>query len=171
MRTRIQSKRKRSTRKAFLTFLCTSILATPLAVPGRLIADELPRVSQLSEPPESTRLIVRTVRQLVEKAHILHPKINDEVSAHAFEAFLKNIDPMKSYFLASDIEEFKPYETKLDDLLRKNDIQFAYVAYKKYLERLEQVMPIVHQQIDAARAKLFHEDQHVRPRLLCAGGP
>ena len=118
-------------------------------MPGRLIAEELPRVSQLSEPPESTRLIVRTVRQLVEKAHILHPKINDEVSAHAFEAFLKNIDPMKSYFLASDIEEFKPYETKLDDLLKKNDIQFAYVAYKKYLERLEQVMPIVHQQIDS----------------------
>ncbi|HUP80306.1 MAG TPA: S41 family peptidase, partial [Pirellula sp.] len=149
MRTRIQSKRKRSTRKAFLTFLCTSILATPLALLGRLIADELPRVSQLSEPPENTRLIVRTVRLLVEKAHILHPKINDEVSARAFAAFLKNIDPMKSYFLASDIEEFKPYETKLDDLLRRNDIQFAYVAYRKYLERLEQIIPMVHQQIDA----------------------
>lgn len=115
---------------------------------GNLIAEELQRVSQLTEPPENTRLIVRTVRLLVEKAHILHPKINDEVSAHAFENFLKNIDPMKSYFLASDIEEFKPYETKLDDLLKRNDIKFAYVAYKKYLERLEQVMPIVHQQID-----------------------
>jgi len=86
---------------------------------------------------------------LVEQAHILHPKFDDEVSAHGFEIFLKNVDPMKSYFLASDIEEFEPYEYKLDDLLKVSNIKFAYVAYKRYLERLEQVIPIVHQQIDA----------------------
>jgi carboxyl-terminal processing protease len=33
--------------------------------------------------------------------------------------------------------------------LKKNDISFAYVVYKRYLERLEQVIPIIHQQIDA----------------------
>ncbi len=145
MRTRIQSIRKRSTRKAFLGILCISILA---AMPASLIADELQRVSQLSEPPAITKSVVRTVRMLVEQAHILHPKFNDEVSAHGFEIFLKNIDPMKSYFLASDIEEFKPYELKLDDLLKANNIEFAYRAYKRYLERLEQVMPIIHHQID-----------------------
>lgn len=145
MRTRIQSIRKRSTRKAFIGILFTSILA---AMPASLSADELQRVSQLSEPPAITKSVVRTVRMLVEQAHILHPKFNDEVSAHGFEIFLKNIDPMKSYFLASDIEEFKPYELKLDDLLKANNIQFAYNAYKRYLERLEQVMPIIHQQID-----------------------
>ncbi len=86
---------------------------------------------------------------LVEQAHILHPKFDDQVSAHGFEIFLKNIDPMKSYFLAADLEEFKPYEYKLDDLLKVSNIKFAYVAYKRYLERLEQVIPLVHQQIDA----------------------
>ena len=145
MRTRIQSILKKATRKAFLGILCTSILA---AIPANLFADELQRVSQLNEPPAITKSVVRTVRMLVEQAHILHPKFNDEVSAHGFEIFLKNIDPMKSYFLASDIEEFKPYEMKLDDLLKANNIQFAYSAYKRYLERLEQVMPIIHQQID-----------------------
>lgn len=145
MRTRIQSIRKRSIRNAFLGILCTSIMA---AMPASLIAEELQRVSQLSEPPAITKSVVRTVRMLVEQAHILHPKFNDEVSAHGFRLFLKNIDPMKSYFLASDIEEFKPYETKLDDLLKANNIQFAYSAYKRYLDRLEQVMPIIHQQID-----------------------
>ena len=145
MRTRIQSIRKKANRKAFLGILCTSILA---AIPANLFADELQRVSQLNEPPAITKSVVRTVRMLVEQAHILHPKFNDEVSAHGFEIFLKNIDPMKSYFLASDIEEFKPYEMKLDDLLKANNIQFAYSAYKRYLERLEQVMPIIHQQID-----------------------
>ena len=55
---------------------------------------------------------------------------------------------MKSYFLASDVEEFKPYEFYLDDLLNASDISFAYVAYKRYLQRLDQVMPIINQQID-----------------------
>jgi carboxyl-terminal processing protease len=89
------------------------------------------------------------VRQLVEQTHILHPKFNNQVSSHGFDLFLRSVDPMKSYFLESDIEEFRPYETKLDDFLIKNDISFAYIVYKKYLERLDQVIPIIHQQIDA----------------------
>ncbi len=117
-------------------------------MPLSLLADELQRVAQVDGPPPQTKMVVQTVRQLVEGTHILHPKFNDEVSAHGFEIFLKNIDPMKSYFLASDIEDFKPYELKLDDLLKARDISFAYVAYKRYLQRLEQVMPICHQQID-----------------------
>ncbi len=149
MRKRIQSVRNRTGRKLFLSLLATSLLATSPAIPFSLAADQIQRVSQVDEPPAITKSVVRTVRMLVEQAHILHPKFDDEVSAHGFEIFLKNVDPMKSYFLASDIEEFKPFETKLDDLLKVSNIKFAYVAYKRYLERLEQVIPIVHQQIDA----------------------
>ncbi len=149
MRKRIQSVRNRTGRKLFLSLLATSLLATSPAIPFSLAADQIQRVSQVDEPPAITKSVVRTVRMLVEQAHILHPKFDDEVSAHGFEIFLKNIDPMKSYFLASDIDEFKPFEYKLDDLLKVSNIKFAYVAYKRYLERLEQVIPIVHQQIDA----------------------
>lgn len=149
MRKRIQSVRNRTGRKLFLSLLATSLLATSPAIPFSLAADQIQRVSQVDEPPAITKSVVRTVRMLVEQAHILHPKFDDEVSAHGFEIFLKNVDPMKSYFLASDIEEFKPFETKLDDLLKVSNIKFAYVAYKRYLERLEQVIPIVHQQIDS----------------------
>ena len=113
-----------------------------------LLADELQRVAQVDGPPPQTKMVVRAVKQLIVLNHVLHPKFNDEVSAHGFEIFLKNIDPMKSYFLASDIEEFKPYELMLDDLINANDISFAYVAYKRYLQRLDQVMPIINQQID-----------------------
>jgi len=149
MRKRIQSTRNRTGRKLFLSLLATSLLAASPAISFSLAADQIPRVSQVDEPPAITKSVVRTVRMLVEQAHILHPKFDDEVSAHGFEIFLKNVDPMKSYFLASDIEEFEPYEYKLDDLLKVSNIKFAYVAYKRYLERLEQVIPIVHQQIDA----------------------
>ena len=119
-------------------------------MPSVLLGEEVktPRVKDVNEPPENTKSVVRAVRMLIEKLHVLHPQFNDEVSSHGFEIFLKNIDPMKSYFLASDIEDFKPYESRLDDLLRVNNIKFAYIAYNRYLERLDQAIPVIHQMID-----------------------
>ena len=148
MRTRIQSIRKRTTRKAFLGFLCASVLAASQAFPMNLSAEDLLLVKDVTEPPAITKSVVRTVRMLIEKAHIRKPKFDDNFSTHGFEIFLKNIDPMKSYFLASDVEEFMPYETQLDDFFKAHNIKFAYVAYKRYLQRLDEVMPIIHYQID-----------------------
>ncbi len=114
----------------------------------RLEADDFQRVSQLSEPPSLTASIVRQVRTLVEQSHVLAPEFNDEISARGFDSFLKKIDPKKSIFLALDIHEFQPYQFKLDDQLRDESIAFAYIAYKRFLKRLDQIMPIVHEQID-----------------------
>lgn len=152
MLTRIQSKQKRSSRKAFFGLLFATLLVTTPLMPSLLFAQEgkvqVQRVKDVDGPPANTRKVVQIVRTMIEENHVLHPKFNDEVSARGFEIFLKNIDPMKSYFLASDIEEFRAYETKLDDLLKRSDIKFAYVAYKRYLERLEQVIPVINQMID-----------------------
>jgi carboxyl-terminal processing protease len=154
MNSRIQSNQKKLARKSFLGILCTSVCFSAsglwmTSIPAPLFGEDLARVAQLEAPPPATKSIVRAVRQLIEQGHILHPKFNDEMSSHAFDMFIKNIDPLKAYFLASDIAEFKQYETSLDDLFNKNDISFAYLAYKRFLVRLEQVVPIIHQQIDA----------------------
>ncbi len=148
MRTRIQSIRKQSTRKAFIGLLCTSVLSASQAFSTSLVADDLLLVKDVADPPAVTKMVVRTVKDLISQAHIRKPKFDDNLSMHGFEIFLKNIDPMKSYFLASDIEEFKPYEMKLDDLLKASNISFAYIAYKRYLQRLDEVMPVIHQLID-----------------------
>jgi len=126
------------------------MFVTTPSMPSLLFAQEgkVERVKDVDAPPANTKQVVQIVRRLIEDAHVLHPKFNDEVSTRGFEIFLRNIDPMKSYFLASDIEEFRGFETKLDDLLKRNDIKFAYVAYKRYLERLEQVIPVINQMID-----------------------
>lgn len=140
-------------RKWFVAILGASIAWTfgPSGLPfgSAVLADELPRVANLNEPPAITREIVRTVRLLIADNHISHPEINDTVSSHAFDMFIKNVDPLKAYFLASDIDEFRAYENQLDDWFKRNNINFAYAVYKRYLTRLDQVMPIVHQQIDA----------------------
>jgi carboxyl-terminal processing protease len=114
-----------------------------------LYGEELPRVANVSEQPADNRMIIRTVRNLVEEGHISQSKIDDQVSKRGFELFLKQVDPLKSYFLEADVSEFREQETKLDDMLLKNNISFAYTVFKRYLQRLNEVMPMVHELIDA----------------------
>lgn len=129
-----------------------TIFSTQLTSPQQAQSQQptqIPRVANVDEPPPETSTIVRTVRALVEREHISHPKFDDEMSYRGFDIFLRNVDPLKSYLLQSDVDEFMVYRDKLDDLIKVNDIRFAYVVYKRYLKRMEEVMPYIHQQIDA----------------------
>lgn len=114
-----------------------------------LAADEPKPVSQLFEPPKSTASIVRSVRTWVESTHVLRPSFNDEISSRGFETFLMRLEPTKSHFYKADIDEFLPYKTQLDDQIQQDSIEFAYIAYKRFLDRLEKVLPVIHQHIDA----------------------
>ena len=114
-----------------------------------LNADEPNQVFLLESPPEFTASIVRSVRTLVESNHVLQPSFNDEISSRGFETFLLRIDPTKCFFFERDNDEFLPYKTLLDDQVRDDSIAFAYVVYKRFLVRLDEVLPIIHRQIDS----------------------
>ena len=138
---------RKASRLLLLGALCSSALA-PMTLHSSW-AQEFPRVSAVQEQPADNRLIIRSVRNLVEEGHISQSKFNDELSKRGFELFLKQVDPLKSYLLQSDVDEFRPSEAQLDDMLAKNNISFAYTVYKRYLQRLNELMPIIHEQIDA----------------------
>jgi carboxyl-terminal processing protease len=138
---------RKASRLLLLGALCSSALA-PMSLHSSW-AQEFPRVSAVQEQPADNRLIIRSVRNLVEEGHISQSKFNDELSKRGFELFLKQVDPLKSYLLQSDVDEFRPSEAQLDDMLAKNNISFAYTVYKRYLQRLNEMMPIIHEQIDA----------------------
>ena len=112
--------------------------------------DSSPLVSQLDSPPSHHEFIVKEVRGLIEKSHVLRPEFNDQISAKGLKTFLKRLDPEQAYFLASDIQDFQPYASSLDDEIRDGKLTFAYFAYKRFLERMQQAIPIIRQQIDCA---------------------
>ncbi|MDZ4852972.1 MAG: carboxy terminal-processing peptidase [Pirellulaceae bacterium] len=93
-------------------------------------------------------MITKAVRENVAGLHITHRPFDDELSQRGFDHFFKELDPMKQYFLQADIDEFQPFRKKLDDNLLKNDIQFAYDVYKRLLERMEKIIPVIHKLID-----------------------
>lgn len=111
-------------------------------------AEELPRVAEATGPRAEDRMIAGKVRDLVTSLHIAQRPFDDQLSERGFDHFLKSLDPRKEFFLKSDIDEFMPFREKLDDNLKRNDIGFAYVVYKRLLERIHQIVPEIQKMID-----------------------
>ena len=61
------------------------------------------------------RQIIRTVAAIMHRQHLSKHPLDDEISARAFDQMLRALDPLKMYFLQSDIEGFEQNRLQLDD--------------------------------------------------------
>jgi carboxyl-terminal processing protease len=104
-----------------------------------------------AEPVQGTNdaLVAQVVCEILQQGHVTRPKIGDEVSKRLFQRFLKDLDPGKLYFLKSDVDELRKYETELDDMVSKGDVSFAYKAYTRFVERMGQRLKLIDELIDA----------------------
>lgn len=102
------------------------------------------------------------VAQLMEKGHLSKPTINDEISKKWFENYFEMLDPLKYNFTQADIDEFKPFETQLDDLVDQGDLSFAKKVFDRYLERsnerLAQVNEILKEEPDFTKDESIVDD-------------
>lgn len=94
--------------------------------------------AQAPTPVDEEQEIARTVVALLERGHMAHPEINDEIAIKWCDNFLKDLDPQKYYFLKGDIEEFKKEATDLDDQIRQGDVSFARKVFDRFLQRQDE---------------------------------
>ncbi|MEC8737095.1 MAG: carboxy terminal-processing peptidase [Planctomycetota bacterium] len=94
-------------------------------------------------PGPNDRQITLAVKSYLEREHFLRKPIDDEIASRWFDTFLAALDPLKIYFLQSDIDSFAEKKTSLDDLVRRGDVNFAYEVYDRFLERVDERIPIV----------------------------
>ena len=74
----------------------------------------------LSAKEETQKLTGSIVKSIVEQfvsMHYSQKPLNDEMSTKIFSHYMNRLDPAHYYFLASDINEFRVYETRIDDML------------------------------------------------------
>ena len=90
--------------------------------------------------PEKNKeqVLLEIVEHVLARAHFSPIEIDDAFSKKVFKSYLKNIDGQKRYFLQSDFEEFKKYETRLDDDLKNGDISFFYLTYDRLKQRIKE---------------------------------
>ena len=80
----------------------------------------------------------KTAIEIIEKLttkHYRKQSVNDELSQNLLSQYLEHLDPAKSYLLQSDINEFKQWETTLDDKLKKGDLEPGFKIYNRYYKR------------------------------------
>jgi carboxyl-terminal processing protease len=92
--------------------------------------------------PDKDKLLIDLITYVLQKGHYQTKEINDEFSKNVFEDFVISLDPLKRYFLASDIEEFRKYENDIDDQLKNKELTFFNLAFGRLMSRMEEAKKI-----------------------------
>jgi carboxyl-terminal processing protease len=89
--------------------------------------------------PDKDKLLLDLVTYVLQKGHYDPKDIDDAFSSGVYENFINGLDPLKRYFLASDIAEFSKYKTEIDDQIKNKDLAFFNLVYSRFLQRADEV--------------------------------
>jgi len=67
--------------------------------------------------------------------HYRSQPMNDQLSDQVFNQLITQLDPQKYYFLQSDIEEFGHLRFKLDDAIKRGDLEPGFTIFNRYQQR------------------------------------
>ncbi|MBM4000538.1 MAG: tail-specific protease [Planctomycetes bacterium] len=113
-------------------FLAVALVMNGLAVTGW---SEIPEV-----PPARDRHVAFYINSFLATQHLSKRALDDEVSRRVFKSLLEGLDPLKLYFLQSDIDAFRANETALDDQLKQLNTKFSHDVFRVYADRVRERM-------------------------------
>lgn len=88
---------------------------------------------------EKMQIIMVNTKNILSYLHYSPKPINDAYSKEVYKQYFESIDPTKTYFLQSDMDEFRKYETKLDDFLNTGDLTFYKLTVDKLSQRIDEI--------------------------------
>ena len=116
------------------TLLRATIAALALSLCVASSSASLTPLEPLKEHSKGIREIVK----VLDKRHYRDVVLDDRFSSLLLESYLKQLDPTKTYFLASDISEFQAWETTLDDELKAGDLDHVFAIYNRFRTRISE---------------------------------
>jgi len=102
-----------------------------------------------SKPGPNDRQITLAVRSYLEREHFTRRPIDDEIARRWFKIFLESLDPMKIYFIQSDVDAFMQKRDSLDDLVKRGDVSFAYEVFNRFLKRVDERLPLIQKMLNS----------------------
>ena len=85
--------------------------------------------------PSKDRLLIDLISYVLDRGHYNPKDLDDEFSQSVWQNFIESLDPLKRYFLSSDIVEFEAYKALVDDQIREKELVFFDLVYQRYQER------------------------------------
>jgi carboxyl-terminal processing protease len=114
---------------ALLAFAVSAEVA--LAQPEKLAATQLkPIAAQTQAALWASRVMGRY--------HYKAMPLDDAMSEKIFDRYFKGLDGEKLYFLQSDIDQFAPVRTRLDDAINNENLTIPFAIYGVYQQRFSE---------------------------------
>ncbi len=110
----------------------------------------------------------KVITYILDNNHYRKIKLNDSLSSVILDEYIKSLDNNKTYFTTTDLQQFEKYRTKMDDLIRAENVEVAYLIYnafrKRFDERMNYIMTqLVNQQFDYSAEEYYETDRDKEP--------
>lgn len=92
--------------------------------------------------PEKDRVLIDLITLVIEKGHYDPARMDDEFSKKVYNNYIDALDPSKRFFVQGDIDEFKRYETEIDDIIRNRDLSFFNLTFERVQKRMQEAKVI-----------------------------
>ncbi|MCE8002662.1 carboxy terminal-processing peptidase [Billgrantia ethanolica] len=89
------------------------------------------------QPNDSHRQAALEVAESLRYGHYAETALDDTWSRLAFERYLDILDGQRAFLLESDIEEFRHFDERIDDMLFEGNLAPAFELYQRYHDRAE----------------------------------
>ncbi|SMC72593.1 carboxyl-terminal processing protease [Pedobacter nyackensis] len=103
-------------------------------------------------PDEKQALVCKEIVALIENYNYKKIKVNDSISSLVLDKYIKDLDPYKYYFQASDIKEFEQFRHSLDDDFRNGNLNAPFYIFNVYLKRYNEFINYAFTQIKAKQS-------------------
>ena len=95
-----------------------------------------------STPPSKYERILQSIHVILTQGHYQPKAINDDFSKKVFNKFLSDLDGEKNILLQEDIKALKKYETKIDEEIKGQPVEFFLEAGKIFNRRIDDASKI-----------------------------
>ena len=120
-----------------------------------------------SDGPKATdRFVARTIASMLRTDHLSKHRLDDTNSERAFETYLRMLDPLKLYFLQSDVGKLKRHIRDLDDFVKEGDMAFAHDVFQLYLKRMDARVAEVEKLVNMEHDFTLDEDLLIDPDVV-----
>src|SRR5688500_18036582 len=74
----------------------------------------------------------KVITYILDNNHYRKITLNDSLSSVILDEYVKSLDNNKTYFTTADLQTFEKYRYKLDDLVRAENVEVAYLVYNTF---------------------------------------
>ncbi len=132
-------------------FILFSCLTFSFAISGLLVTDLVADDTEtFGQPSRSEKTVSRLIAKLMQRDHLSRKPLDDKISQRAFDMYIKMLDPMKVYFLQSDVDDFSSkWRDSIDDNMEKGEYEIAFEIYKRFLQRVDERSQLAVELVDS----------------------